>query len=121
MSRAALRVSTRIVVLTNHWVYKFPIDRRGYLQGRNEGKVWKQYKDCKTLAPLKWEFLGVVCMARAQEIERRPLQWIRYIKDLIPALDIDNCDLYNVENWGYYNGRYVLLDYGIDERISKMY
>jgi len=46
---------------------------------------------------------------------------VRYIKDLIPALDIENCDLYNVENWGYYNGRFVLLDYGIDERISKMY
>lgn len=121
MPPTALRFSTRIVLLTKHCAYKFPIDRRGYLQGRNEAKLWRQYKDCKTLAPLKWEFLGVVCMARAQEIERRPLRWIRYIKELIPDLDIDNCDLYKVENWGYYNGRYVLVDYGIDERISKMY
>jgi len=116
-----IKISTRIVFLTKHKVYKFPIDRRGYLQGRNEGKVWRQYKDCKRLAPLRWEFFGVVCMARAQAIERRPLKSIAYIKRLIPALDIDKCDLYNVENWGYYNGQYVLLDYGIDERISKMY
>ena len=116
-----IKISTRIVILTKHRVYKFPIDKRGYLQGRNEAKVWKQYKDSKMLAPLKWEFFGIVCMSRAQDIERKPLHMIRYIKDLIPALNIENCDLHNVDNWGYYNGRYVLLDYGIDERISKMY
>lgn len=116
-----IRFSTRMVILTKYKVYKFPIDKRGYLQGRNEANVWKQYKECKALAPLKWEFFGIVCMTRVQTIETVPLEWIRYVKDHIPTLDIDNCDLHNVENWGYHNGRYVLLDYGVDERISKMY
>jgi hypothetical protein len=31
------------------------------------------------------------------------------------------CDLYNKANWGELNGKRYLIDYGINEEISKMY
>ena len=41
------------------------------------------------------------------------------MKGLITEFDFDNCDLYNAENWGKDDNRYVLLDYGVSEYISK--
>jgi hypothetical protein len=114
-----IKSSTRVVIILKDRVYKIPIDYRGYLQGKNESKVWRQYKHTNKLAPLIWERFGIVCQVKCDTICHRPP--IEEVKELIPQLNIDNCDLHNIENWGQYQGNTVLLDYGIDERISKMY
>lgn len=114
-----IKSSTRVVIILKDRVYKIPIDYRGFLQGKNESKVWRQYKHTNTLVPLKWEKFGIVCQERADRICHRPP--IEEMKKLIPQFDIDNCDLHNIDNWGMYNNKTVLVDYGIDERISKMY
>jgi hypothetical protein len=49
------------------------------------------------------------------------INYVKKIKKIVSNFDIDNCDLYKLQNWGMYKGKQVLLDYGIDERISKMY
>jgi len=114
-----IKSSTRVVIILKDKVYKIPIDYRGFLQGKNESKVWRQYKHTNTLVPLKWERFGIVYQERAERICHRPP--IEDIKKLIPQFDIDNCDLHNIDNWGLYNNKTVLVDYGIDEKISKMY
>ena len=48
-------------------------------------------------------------------------EMIATVKQRIPALNIENCDLWNVENWGQYEGRTVLLDYGISKKVASMY
>ena len=116
-----IKMSTRLVVLTKTKAFKIPLDRRGWLQGINEGKVWKDYKRSGYLAPLLWSFGGFVCMRRIAPTNEIPSQLVAMVKATIPAFDITNCDLYRLENWGEYRGSRVLLDYGIDERISKMY
>ena len=119
-----IRLSTRIVFLIGNRVYKIPIDRRGWLQGKNESKLWKIYKDKGILAPLHWEFCGVVCQERCQPIlslSENGKNMVRKVKQIIPQLDINNCDLYNPQNWGNLKNRLVLLDYGIDEHIAKLY
>ena len=116
-----LRISTRLVILTRRKVYKIPVDLRGWLQGINEAKAWNRYKHTGTLAPLLWSLGGLVCMERVQPLGYVSRSSVAYVKSLVPALDVKNCDLHNVENWGYHCGRVVLLDYGLDERVSKMY
>jgi hypothetical protein len=109
------------VVIFNKYVVKIPIDYRGYLQGKNEKQIWKKYNKTNLLAPLKWELYGVVCQTRCKGISDFDYEKVIEIKQLIPQFDIDNCDLYNKDNWGIYQNNQVLLDYGIDEGISKMY
>lgn len=119
-----IRYSTRIVILIGNRAYKFPISRRGWLQGKNEAQVWRDFKHTQMLAPLLWERWGIVCQERCQPISglspSRKLK-VKLIKRQIPQLDIDNCDLYNYKNWGKYKNRLVLVDYGIDETVSKLY
>jgi len=116
-----IKVSTRLVIITRSKAFKIPLDRRGWLQGINEGKVWEEYKESGYLAPLLWSWGGFVCMERVRPTDYVPPYLIANVKDKIPALDIVNCDLRRLENWGEHNGRTVLLDYGVDERISKLY
>ena len=116
-----IKTSTRIVLLTKKRAYKLPIDFRGYLQGKNEGIFWKLYSKTNMLAPLHWERFGIVCQERVDSVVYVKPSLVSKIKELIPQFNFENCDLRNPENWGMYNGKYVLLDYGIDERISKMY
>lgn len=116
-----IKISTRLVILTKTKAYKIPLDRRGWLQGINEGNVWTKHKASGYLAPLIWSFGGFVCMHRVTPTNEIPLQLVATIKAAIPAFDIANCDLYRLENWGEYMGSCVLLDYGIDERVSTMY
>ena len=76
------------------------------------------------LAPVIWECWGIVCQERCQPISGLSpsrKRKVKEIKRLTPQLDIDNCDLYNYQNWGKRKNRLVLLDYGIDETISKLY
>jgi hypothetical protein len=118
-----IRYSTRIVFLIGSKAYKFPISYRGWLQGKNEKEVWELYKDTGILAPLIWERFGIVCQERCQPISHTVflMEKVTEAKSLIPRFNISNCDLYNKENWGKYKNKFVLLDYGIDERISNMY
>lgn len=116
-----VRISSRIVILTPNRVYKIPVNRRGWLQGLNERKAWKRYKDTKRLAPLLWGFGGFVCMVRVTEIQFIAEHHVAALKKLIPALNIQRCDLYNAANWGYYKNRTVLLDYGISAQVAAMY
>ena len=116
-----IRISSRIVFLTPNRVYKIPVNRRGWLQGLNERKAWERYKHTKRLAPLLWGFGGFVCMVRVTQIEFVAQHHIKVLKQLIPALNIERCDLYNPANWGYYNNQTVLLDYGISAKVAAMY
>ena len=115
------KVSTRVVVITKYKVYKIPIDYRGWLQGINERIIWDKYQDLYCLAPLIWSFGGIVCMQRVEPVEKISNEMVMSVKRLITPLNIPYCDLYNPENWGKHFGKIVLLDYGINERISKMY
>lgn len=116
-----LRISTRLVILAGNYALKIPLSRRGWLQGINEAKVWQSNKGNCLLAPVLWSFCGVVCMQRVSSVSCVPLHLITLLKSMIPALDIDNCDLHRTENWGVLNGHVVLLDYGVDARVASMY
>lgn len=116
-----IRISSRIVFLTPTRAYKIPFNRRGWLQGLNERKAWQRYKDTKRLAPLLWGFGGFVCMVRVTEITFVAQHQIKALKELIPELNIDRCDLYNPANWGYYKNETVLLDYGLSAEVAALY
>ena len=116
-----IKISTRAVFLIGKYAIKIPLSKRGYLQGKNESKIWTKYKRYPYLAPLLWEFLGIVCQERCRELDVFDACVVTEVKALMPELDIENCDLYNEENWGIHKEHQVLLDYGINESISKMY
>ena len=61
--------STRIVILTENFALKIPIDKRGWLQGKNEKVVWDVYKHSNFLAPLRWEWFGIVCQERCEPLQ----------------------------------------------------
>ena len=115
-----IHISTRVVFLTKRYAVKIPIDRRGWLQGINERKLWSKYQS-PNLVPVVWSCGGIVCQKRASKASQFRLLPVDAIKREIPELDILCCDLYNKENWAMYDGRLVLIDYGITEQISKMY
>jgi hypothetical protein len=116
-----LKYSTRIVILFDNIVIKIPLSKRGYLQGLNEKVIWDKYKSLNLLAELKWMYFGIICQKRYSPVKRVPIGAVQYAKELIPEFDFDNCDLYKAENWGIINKEYILLDYGINENISKLY
>lgn len=122
-----IRISTRVVFLTKRRAYKIPLSYRGYLQGKNESIMWNKYHSTGMLAKLRWETLGVVCQDRIPQtsVHSFNAKTFEYnvvkIKRMIEEFNFDNCDLYNIDNWGILNEKYLLLDYGIDEGISKMY
>ena len=39
-----MKISTRVVFIFSTFVIKFPISYRGYLQCKNEKKIWDKYK-----------------------------------------------------------------------------
>lgn len=117
-----VKYSTRLVFVFKKIVIKIPICRKGFLQGYNEMKIWDKYKDIAPLAELKWMCLGVVCQKKYDsDLLIFPQIEVYNIKKLIPEFDFDNCDLYNPQNWGLEGNKYILLDYGINEHISKLY
>ena len=116
-----IKLSTRLVLIFKKKVIKIPFDRRGYLQGKNEKKVWHKYNAFCNLAPLVWSRFGIVIQIRCKPLDVLNVNYVKKIKKIVSNFDIDNCDLYKKENWGTYKGKQVLLDYGIDKRISKMY
>lgn len=125
----SIKYSTRLVILMFGIVIKIPLSRRGYLQCKNESKIWERYKHLNVLGRLYWEFGGIICMRRYAAVdvliieteEKKFIDVVVGIKYLIPEFDIDNCDLYRLENWGKSGDDYVLIDYGINEYISGLY
>jgi hypothetical protein len=116
-----IKISTRLVFLFRTFVLKFPLDRRGYLQSRNEKAIWDKYKSAYPLGELYWEFLGVVCMKRYESVDTVPDSVVIESKSVIKEFDIKRCDLYRSENWGKEDGDYFLIDYGINKYVSTLY
>lgn len=117
----SFKYSTRLVILFENVVIKIPLSKRGYLQGLNEKVIWDKYKQISLLAELKWMYLGIVCQKRYKPVKRVPNKIVFQIKELIPEFDFDNCDLYKAENWGIEEKNYILLDYGINQKIADLY
>ena len=117
----AIYISTRVVFLIGRLAIKIPIDKRGWLQGLNERHLWNQYKTKNCFAPLICAIGGIVIQKRIAHFDGDVSHHAIEYKKSIPELNIQNCDLHNPKNWGMHNGKIVLLDYGINERISKMY
>ena len=114
-----IRFSTRLVFILPKFVIKIPIDKKGYLQGKNELALYKKYKKTKMLGKLISEFCGIVIMNRYKLLDSKLNEdVVKNIKNKIVELNIENCDLYNPDNWGE---GHILIDYGINERISKLY
>lgn len=117
----SIKYSTRLVLVLKNSVVKIPINRKGYLQGLNENKIWNKYNSIAPLAQLRWICIGVVCQKRYNEAISVPDAKVKEIKGLIPEFDFDNCDLYNFKNWGIDGKKYILLDYGVNEHIASLY
>jgi hypothetical protein len=64
---------------------------------------------------------GIVCQKKYEPVYSIPKRVVKRLKEKIPEFNFDNCDLYNYENWGKDGKKYILLDYGINENISKLY
>lgn len=116
-----IKVSTRLVFILRDRVIKIPLSRRGYLQGKNEKVLWDKYNHLNMLGELRWERLGIVCMKRYEPVNQVHHLDVFRIKNNIDELNIINCDLHNVKNWGLGDTRHVLIDYGINEYISTLY
>ena len=116
-----IRISTRVVFVFKRRVIKIPVSYRGYLQCKNERELWDKYSSAGLLGKMYWYRFGIVCMKRYRRATQSPLNKICEVKNKIPELNIINCDLHVIANWGFQQGNYYLIDYGINERISKMY
>ena len=116
-----IKVSTRVVFIFKDYVVKVPISLRGYLQCKQEAYIWDKYNHLNVLGELLSYKNGIIRMKRYEPIAYVDYNDIANVKQLIEELNIDNCDLYNKANWGQLNGKRYLIDYGINEEISKMY
>lgn len=117
-----IRLSTRLVIIMPTFVVKIPLSKRGYLQSKNEKFLYNGYKKYHLLGRLYWECMGIVCMKKYKVAKEIRSFVVHDIKHYIRPLDIENCDLNNPKNWGYNkHNDLLLIDYGINDRISKMY
>ena len=116
-----IRYSTRLVFIFKTFVIKIPISKRGYLQCKNEKKLYDKYKHLNLLGELYWEHYGIISMKRYNTVDLIEDNIVYDTKDKISELNIVRCDLFNPMNWGIDNNKYILIDYGINEDISKMY
>ena len=117
-----IKSSTRLVFILKDIVIKIPLSWRGYLQGKNEKTLWDKYNHLNMIGELRWERFGIVCMKRYSPLNRIPNGCVNWIKRNISELNVINCDLHNVKNWGRDdNSNPILIDYGINEYISTLY
>lgn len=117
-----IKISTRVVLILKDTVVKIPVSRRGYLQCKNEKAMWEKYGHTGALGELRQERFGIVVMKRYPPANRVPEYVVHALKKMMPEFDIPNCDLYNKCNWGMDdNLGHILIDYGINERISRLY
>ena len=124
-----IRYSTRLVFLLGKIVIKIPLSKRGYLQCKNEKRMWDKYKHLNILGKLYWEWNGIICMKKYKPTNilineketHKFIDTVIGVKHMIPEFDIEKCDLYRTDNWGRLGNDYVLIDYGINEEVSKLY
>lgn len=116
-----IKVSTRFVLIFKTFVIKIPLSYRGYLQGKNEKVMWDKYGHTGMLGELYSEKFGIIKMKRYRKPNRIPDYVVNILKNKIPEFNIPNCDLYRKDNWGMDGLNPILIDYGINEEISKMY
>lgn len=117
-----IKISTRVVLIFDDYVLKFPISLRGYLQCKQEQYIWSNYKHLGLLGEIFWYKKGIVCMKKYRPIKKVFHLNVFKIKNNIDDLNIVMCDLYKPCNWGMdENGKHILIDYGINDEISKMY
>lgn len=116
-----IKISTRLVLLIGNWVVKIPIDRRGFLQCKNEKRLSREWSDKLPLLPIHKSIGPVLIQRRVHPLHGAPLETIQLLKSRIPEFQFDNCDLHNPENWGLTSRGPVLLDYGIDPYIATLY
>ena len=115
--------STRLVFLIGKRVYKFPLNKRGYLQSKNESMIWNKYKETNLRVPLVWERYGIVCQERAVPIEEFSITHLLRVKSTIPELNKNHSmrDIETMRNWGIYKDEVVLVDYGLSEEDAHLY
>lgn len=117
-----IKISKRLALVGFKKVIKIPLSKRGYLQGKNEAKLYKKYRGLHLLGRIYWEFFGIVCMEKYEVAKEITEYEVASLKYYIAPLSIDNCDLHNPKNWGYDKyDNLLLIDYGINEEISKLY
>jgi hypothetical protein len=117
-----IKYSTRLVFVFKKIVVKIPLSKRGYLQGKNERDLHEKYKGKGLLGELIFEKFGMVIMKTYPLASRIPGYVVYGIKKEIPELNILNCDLHNVKNWGIdENSNPILIDYGVNQYISTLY
>ena len=117
-----IKVSTRVVFIFKDYVVKAPISLRGYLQCKQEAYIWEKYNHLNVLCELLSYKNGIVRMKRYELLKELNYEAVQDVKDKIKEFDFYMCDLYKPCNWGMdENGKHILIDYGINEEISKMY
>lgn len=117
-----IKVSTRVVLIFKNHVVKIPISVRGYLQCVQEHYIWNKYKHLGLIGELYSFKHGIISMKRYKPARDIFNADVYKIKNTIEELNIPMCDLYNRANWGVdESGKKILIDYGINEEISKMY
>lgn len=116
-----IKISTRLVFIFEKFVIKIPLSYRGFLQCKNEKFLYSKYKNLNLLGELYFEKYGIVCMKKYELLKKIDVNQILNVKNQINELNIENCDLFNIKNWGIENEKIFLIDYGINEKISKMY
>ena len=52
----SFKYSTRLVIILKNIVVKIPINRKGYLQGLNEKKIWDKYNSVAYLHSFTYGF-----------------------------------------------------------------
>lgn len=117
-----IRISTRVVLMFEDYVLKFPVSLRGHLQCIQEKYIWEKYHNTGLLGELISYKYGIIKMKKYNPCESIDFLKVMDTKKIIKEFDFKYCDLYNYKNWGKSeDGKIILIDYGINEDISKMY
>jgi len=117
-----IKISTRLVLIFDDYVLKIPLSLRGHLQCINEQYLWNKYKETGLLGEFISYKNGIVKMKKYKPAKEINFTEVTNVKLKISELNFIYCDLLNYRNWGIDdNGKHILIDYGINEEIAKMY
>lgn len=104
--------SNRLIIPIGRYILKVPLNKRGKELGKTEWKTWRVYGGTRLLAPIKWEWLGVVCQRRLMPVSKVPPTSIEFVGRFIPSLGDTVYDITNPDNWGLLSSTTVLVNYG---------
>jgi len=117
----------RTVIAFSNVVVKIPRNIRGIEQCKAEIFIWKKYKHSR-LCPILFNIGPVILMRRAsfpgmvnvKKLENMFRLLTHEVKELL--LEKGNPgDFRFKENWGILGDRYVMVDYGLTQKISDKY